>query len=515
MAGNVVRRLAGTLVRLMIAFVSVPLFTRLIGMSQWGLLALFQAAAAPLALLDLGTTPALVKLVSEAHGRNDEAGAARSIRAALLFNAVLLTVGGAALVLLAPWFAHSYFAIPEADVAAATRGFRLVAFSWGSGAALSFFSTVLVARQRYDEVLRSTTLAAGCSTGAGLAAAALTRDASWVLLGQACGTCAVAVFTWVRVHRLFPQFRGARGQLSELRPLLSFGVWQMTAQVGVLLSTWSDRYVLGAFFAPRVVGFYSLAQALHQQLYATFFDASDVLFPAVSHRQGMGDMAGARRVALLAGWTLTTAFGPAAVTLAVSGGDFIRLWISPEAADAATLVLRLLCAGAIASMAGVAPILFAMGTGTPQLPAPFTLVVGLVSASTALVLVPRIGLTGIGVAYLVANAVRWGFLLVLGRALFRHGGITAREYAIHVFAPPLTSLLALVPLVMLHHLVPHAPGWPGFVAEAAGVFAVAAAFQLLAGELLPGGSQRRRDVVESFRPVVVKLFAGRRASQRD
>jgi O-antigen/teichoic acid export membrane protein len=512
MAGNVIRRLLGTGLRLVVAFVSVPVYVHLIGMSQWGLLALFQAAAAPLALLDLGTSPALVKRVSEALGRNDEDGALRSVRAALLFNAGLLVAGSSVLLFLAPWFARSYFAIPEADVSVAMRGFRVVAFSWASGIVLGFFSTALVARQRYDEVLRASTLAMATSTGAGLAAAAATRDASWVLLGQSIGTVVAAAFAWHRVRRVFPRFPGGlRWEGAELRRLLAFGSWQTTANVGVLLATWSDRYVLGAFFAPRVVGFYSLAQSLYQQLYSVFFDAGDVLFPAVSHRQGMGELSSARRLALLAGWALTSAFGPAAVTLAVLGGDFVHVWISPEAADASRLVLRLLCAGAIASMAGVAPILFAMGTGRPQLPAPFTVVVGLVSAGISLVLVPRIGLAGIGIAFLAANAVRWGFLLVLGHALFRED-VSPREFFLHVFAPPLVSLGSLASLVALHDASTHTPGWGRFALEVVAVFLAAAALQVVAGEALPGGAARRRDVVGSFRPIVATFLARVRGS---
>lgn len=507
LAANVVRRLLGTVLRLLVAFVSVPVYVHLIGMSQWGLLALFGAAAAPLSLLDFGTTPALVKRVSEALGRNDEDGALRSIRAALCFNAGVLVVGATVLLSLAPWFARSYFAIPEADVSHATLGFRLVALSWAAGTILGFFSTALIARQRYDEVLRASTLAMATSTGAGLVAAAMTRDASWVLFGQTVGTVVAAAFAWHRVRTVFPRFPGRlRWEGAELRRLLGFGSWQTTANVGVLLATWSDRYVLGAFFTPRIVGFYSLAQSLYQQLYSVFFDAGDVLLPAVSHRQGMGELSAARRLALLAGWTLTTAFGPAAVTLAVVGQDFVRLWISSEAADASALVLRLLCAGAIAGMAGVAPILFAMGSGRPHLPAPFTVVVGLVSAGMTLVLAPRMGLPGVGVAFLTANAVRWVFLLVLGRALFRED-VSPGTFFLHVFAPPLLSLASLASLVMLHDALPHSPGWGGLALEVIGVFLAAAVLQVAAGEALPGGRARRRDVVESFRPVVGSFVA--------
>jgi hypothetical protein len=39
------------------------------------------------------------------------------------------------------------------------------------------------------------------------------------------------------------------------------------------------------------------------------------------------------------------------------------------------------------------------------------------------------------------------------------------------------------------------------------VLGVAAAVQIVIGELLPGGRERRRDVVASFRPVAARAYA--------
>jgi drug/metabolite transporter (DMT)-like permease len=128
------------------------------------------------------------------------------------------------------------------------------------------------------------------------------------------------------------------------------------------------------------------------------------------------------------------------------------------------------------------------------------------------VLVPRMGLPGIGVAFLAANAVRWGFLVVLGRALFREGA-SAWTFVVHVFAPPLVSFAVLASLVVLHDAFPHTPGWGAFAVEAIAVFFAAGALQLAVGEALPGGAARRRDVVQSFRPVAATLIARLRGAE--
>ncbi len=509
-AGNVVRRVAGTVLRVGLALVSVPIYTRMIGMSEWGMLMLFQAAAGPLSLLDLGVTPAMVKRVAEAHGRDDAKASARTVRAALSFSAIIVAIGAALLVGLAPWLARSVFVIPAADLGPAVLGFRIVALSWAATSAFTFAMNVLIANQRYDELLRASTVSVIAPTAIGLAAAAATRTASWTLLGQATGSWVAAAFAASRAAKLVPGIRVAPWDPGELGRLLRFGLWQATANVGVVLANWSDRFVLGGFVVPRVVGFYALAQALQQQVYAVFIEASDVLFPAVSHRQGTGEISAARRLALLAGWLLTTAFGPAAIALGVLGGDFLRLWISVEAAEQATTVLRLLCATAIAGLAAVAPVSYALGMGRSYWQAPFSIVVGIASLGTSLALVPNLGIRGVGIGLLSGALVRWGLLPFLWRSLFED--VTAREFFVNVLAPPLASLALLTGLSRVHDAVPHHPGWLAFLVETIAFVLLVAGLQVAIGEILPGGRHRRREVVGSFRPILdraLSLFGAR------
>jgi O-antigen/teichoic acid export membrane protein len=210
---------------------------------------------------------------------------------------------------------------------------------------------------------------------------------------------------------------------------------------------------------------------------------------------------------------LTSAFGPVAVTLAIVGGDFLGLWISPEAAREATSVLRLLCAAGIGGLAGVAPIFFAMGTGRSHWQAPFSLVVGLVLTAGSVALVPHFGLRGIGLAFALAVAVRCGLVMLLWRALFRPD-VSAVSFAIHIFAPASGALALLVAGVMAHDAIHHSPGWLALVVEGAAVFVTAALLQFGFGEALPNGRTRRRSVVESFRPVVVRAIERARGFER-
>ena len=101
--------------------------------------------------------------------------------------------------------------------------------------------------------------------------------------------------------------------------------------------------------------------------------------------------------------------------------------------------------------------------------------------------------------------MRWVLFVPLWHSLFRPD-VRAREFFLHVCAPPLVSLVLLGTLASGHDAIAHAPGWIPFMLEGFAVLAVVSAVQLAVGEALPGGRERRRDVARSFRPVAIRAW---------
>lgn len=502
-------RLAGVAARFTVAFLSVPVLTRALGMSQWGILALCQAAAAPLVLLDAGFGAASVKYVAQALGEDDRPGAVRVVHTTLLFNASVAAAGTAALALAAPWLATSAFAIPAEQVQGAIAGFRLIALGWFLGLVQSAWIGTLAAHQRYDELARLGGLAALLVAAAQVLAAWMTRDLVWVLAAQVVvSTLVVLLYRRAAARALPGAGSRPRWDWATFKRSARFGGWQAVATVGAMLSAWSDRYVLGALSPPKVVGQYAVAQSVYGQLYGTFGELGEVLFPAVSLRQGQGDLAGARRLTMLAGWTLTIAFGACAAVVAAVGGDFLHLWISPEVAREATGTLRLLCVAGIAGVAAIAPFHYVLGAGEPRWNAVSAPLLGVTVLAVSLVLVPRMGLPGVGYGLLCGTLLRWGLVALIWRAHFS-GDVPLRRFAVQVWAPALSGMAVLAVLVRVHDALGRSPSWPWLLVECAGGIAVATTAQLLAAEIFPGGAARRRDVVASFRPVVTAWLPGR------
>jgi O-antigen/teichoic acid export membrane protein len=505
LARNASWQLAATVARAAIGLLSVPVYTRMLGMSQWGLLALFQAAIAPLVLLDsLGM--ATVKFVAEAAARGDDEEVKRVFQTTLLFNVAVGAAGTLVLIASSRWLATSAFAIPPDDVPMAIAGFRVIAVSWGVSIVTDAYVALLVAYQQYGSTARLSVLSAALSVGLGLSVAVAGGDVVAVLLAQtvaAIGTLGLYLRT---ARRLVPGVASApRWDRVAFRRSFSFGLWQFTAMAGALLVTSADRYILGAFFVPAVVGIYAVANLLYAQLYTAFVELGEVLFPAVSHLEARGDLPSARRLALLVGWTLTTAFGICAAVLAVIGGDFIQLWISPEAGAQSQTTLRLLCIGGIAAVAAIAPFNYLLGVGNSRWDGISSVASGLVVVGTGVLLVPRYGLPAVGYGLIAGATLRWAFVAYIWRAHFA-ADVTARSFAAHVWSPAVISTAVAVGLAALHDRLARPVTWPWLLIEGGVTLALVTAVQLGVSEALPGGAERRRDVVVSFKPMLARLL---------
>ncbi len=495
LAWNALWRLARAVALALLSLLSVSVCARILGISQWGLLALFQAVLAPLGVLDLGIGTATVKFVAEAIGRRDPAEAKRVVHTTVVFNIATGLAGLGVLSLSARWLATFAFIIPPDQQATAILGFRLAGLSWLVNAFGNTYMGVVAAHQRYDrQALVAIVSSAAGAIGTIVAVLAGGGVVAVVVVQVIVNGTTALVWLW-SASQLLPAVASLpRPDAATFRRSFSFGIWQSVGMAGGLLAQWSDRYLLGVTFTAAVVGFYALARGLQNRLYAVFHDMGEVIFPAVSQRQGSGDLSGARESALRAGWTLSMLFGTATAVLGTLGGDFLGLWISAETAEAATGVLRLLCVEGLIGMAITGPYFYTLGTGRTQLLAASSVVTGLVVIAAGLPLVPRFGLAGVGYGMIAGAASQWIVLHVIWRRGFAED-VTLREFALHVYVPPLLFVATLVVLSAMHGAIAHRPSWPLLVLEAVVALPASAGLGFGLAELFPGGSARRRALV--------------------
>jgi len=494
---------------LALTIAAAPIQLRLLGETQYGLLALLMSIVAPLGVLDFGMSDATIKYLAESMGRGDADAAKRYAHSSLAFSGFVGLLGAVIIILLADWLVHSVFVIPSEHEAVARSGMRWVAVLWCFMQVRQTLMGVVTALQRYDVLATGTVLTQLSVIGIGL----------WVLLAQ--GTLAemlraqaIVAAVWALVWlgaawHLFPPLRlPLRMDLRSLRNTFSFGFWQMVNTLGGILSYQSQRWLLGILLPLRAVGYYNIGAQVVNMGYMASYKVGQVLFPEVSKMQGQGEEEGAARMAVNASWLLTTLSAMLFVPLVVLGHDLLRLYLSPSMADNATTTLRILAIGTAVGCVFAIPSFYLLGTGRSRWLAAMSLLYGLVTLGGCLVLIPTLGVIGAGWAMSGATIVHVVMLLVLWQRVLR-GWIPGWTYLASTFGPLIIAGGLAAGLVAWRDALSWEPGWVGMCLASAGLSVGVLMVLLLVDIVLPGGPERRellnRVVSSSWR------FVARRA----
>ena len=158
----------------------------------------------------------------------------------------------------------------------------------------------------------------------------------------------------------------------------------------------------------------------------------------------------------------------------------------------------MLCLTIPIGLSAIAPFYYLQGVGKTQWDAASSVLTGAIVGGVGLVLIPRLGLVGVGYGLLAAVLVRWVVMALVWSAHFR-GDVGLGTFAVHLWAPPVVSTLTLGALVRLHDALQPPRRWPWFAVGLLVATGLSALLHAVALELMPGGPARRRDVVASVR----------------
>jgi O-antigen/teichoic acid export membrane protein len=469
---------------------TLPWFLRLLGETQYGLLALVMSIVAPLGVLDFGMSDATVKYLAESIGRRDMEGAKRYAHSSLAFSALVGLLGAVVIIAVADPLVTGLFKIPAEHQDVARTSMQWVGVLWCFMQIRQTLMGVVTALQRYDVLAVGTVLTQGSVIGAGLWILMSGGHLAEMLRTQALVAAGFAALWCILAWRLFPPLRlPLRVDLHSLRKTFGFGFWQMVNTLGGILSYQSQRWLLGILLPVRTVGYYNIGSQVVNIGYMASYKVGQVLFPEVSHMQGRGDEGGAARLAVNASWLLTTLSAMIFVPLVVFAHDLLRLYLGMSMAENSTVVLRILAIGTAVGCTFAIPSFYLLGTGRSQWLAAMSLLYGVATLAGCLVLIPILGIAGAGWGMSAATVVHLGMLWVLWRRVLRVW-IPGGTYAASVFGPLVLAALFAAGLVVWRDALPWQPGWVGL-----GIGAVALSFCTLAALLLidvmlPGGQAR-------------------------
>lgn len=395
----------GRFINVGVWLVLTPFILERLGSTLYGLWMLVGSVIAYGSLLDFGISSAITKYVAEYRAKGQSIEAQQLIGTALVIYLGLGSIALAISLIIAPLFSRMFNVPPENH---ATAMWLVILAGVGTALAIPGNSTVAVLRglQRFDVlnllgVIGTLVLAAATVTVLLLGGGVITVAAT----GLAVNIIMLIPMIWT-IHRIAPDLRFGlvRGSRQMLSTVTSFGSSMFMLRIGGHLETKTDEIVIGAFLPVSSITPYNLARrlsALPQTLTEQFLT---LLLPLASKLHAENDQTRLRSLYIISTRLTLAIFMPVGVSLIFLAGPFLTVWVGPAFAEYAPLVFILSLAGMIDTTTWPAGSIL-QGMGLPRFSGVMSIVSGVSNLILSLILVQKIGLTGVALGTLLPTCI--------------------------------------------------------------------------------------------------------------
>ncbi len=427
-------------VRLAITFVVSPVVVHALGNLRYGAWELALGVIGYMGLLDLGLSPAIVRHVALAMGRDDTRQVARVFWTGLVVYAGLGLLAGAGTLALALrpslLFGNLVSGVPEARLLLALLALDLV---------VRFPGTAIVALwngiQRHV-VVNSADALLFVLQGA-LTLWIVPRTSSSPLLALAWIVVGITVMRYVLLAALLAFLHGglvgraSLGEPTALLPLLAFGGKSLLLRGATVLNRELVPIVIAHAVGLSSVVFFAIPGRLFDYARQLAYAIGGPLTAWFAHALGRGDREQLLRNWLRSARPLQGFLLGSAVTLAFLGEPFLARWMGTEISGRGAVVVRWFSLGLAFEALGVNAVRLLTASARHGRAALVQGGTGLVAVVLSWVFGSRHGLVGIVVPLVLLQVVRQGILLAMaGRELglhpWRYAGRTALVFALPV-----------------------------------------------------------------------------------
>jgi O-antigen/teichoic acid export membrane protein len=413
---NFLLNVAGTIVPLATALITIPIYIAHIGAARYGILSVAWILLGYLGFLDLGLSRASINALSRlSHGSAAERAAV--LVTALYMNLLLGLVGGL-VIYAASGFLLARFANLTPDLAAeAQAAIPWIACMLPVALVSGIGSGAIESRERFLAVNIFQTCGGVVGQVAPVVCAVLIGPSLTVVIPAAFFARLLSTaLIWVFVMWTERPINLRRFDRRKLREMLGFGAWvSVSSGINPLLETF-DQLLIGALLGPASIAHYSVPMTIATRSQVVAMALARTLFPRLS-RLAPKD---ARLLASRAVVTLAFGFGALCGPAIVLVGPFLRLWIGEEFASYATPVAKILLIGAWANGLAFMPYALLQGQGRPDLAAKIHIAEIFPFLGGLYFLIIHFGLPGAALAWTLRTVIDCFVMLWIGRCWTIH-----------------------------------------------------------------------------------------------
>jgi O-antigen/teichoic acid export membrane protein len=485
---------AGWLLPVLVALVATPHLLHALGAPRFGVWALCVLVASLLPTLDFGYGVAAVRDIA----RNQNALAQRALAAEVLTIGLVAAAIYAVLVVVARTLIARWLNFEEAVTAEEGSRLILLLAPWiALGCVNAALAAPARAKERFAALAVLGTISSASLWGFSVLLARGGAGLEALLVLGVAIQAAVAIVLCLMNRRITGHWPVPATRIATLTRSNHFA-WASFANSATSLATYhADKALVSAFVGPAAAGLYTVVSNIANKLLGLIASLAAVVYPRVAAQHGSGDDASTARLYALASriaMNVTLALATLGLVLA---DRFLRLWLGSVVTDELVLAFRLLIVAYVIASSAVVASNVLSGRGNARRGAVFAAAGGAITLTAGVLLIPRWGVAGAGVAALLGMSQAALFDAFVRRELkAAHPAVAAwgRPWLGWLMA---AALAASAAWVVVHFV----SGWGGFLlAAAAGVVAWAVVWfglgfalpeeRQIARQLLHGPMQR-------------------------
>ncbi|MBI5630340.1 MAG: oligosaccharide flippase family protein [Elusimicrobia bacterium] len=446
-------------------FFCVPYLVWRLGVEAYGLYILMHAAASYLLLLSLGCGTANMKYLAQFQAAGDRRGLSRVLAYSGGICALGAAAGSTGLFLGARFCAEKIFNLPAGSVEAGARILRCAAAAGLGLFGAQWASSALQGFQRFGAQNLLLFFQAGIFP---LAAVALVRAGgglSAVGLGYAAVQALAFLLgvllmipTW-RKFRAFPEGPGL-----GFKPFLSFALAGWLGSLAWIVTFHFDKILIARRLSLAELTLYGVPSGLLQRLQIVPAVISTVLIPMMSQEQGPEARETLARMYLRSVRLLLATVLPVLALLFALMPQFLGLWLGGDFAGPGVWPARILVLVQGFFILVYIPNSVVTSRGRPGYASAVTWAQALLSVTAWIILIPRLGLLGVALGSLLAQALPMAVYLAVVHREFL--GISLGRYGGEALSAPAASAAVLLAAVFPFHA--WATSWAKLVLLASG-----------------------------------------------
>ncbi len=451
---------AGWLLPVLVGLFATPLLLHQLGAPRFGVWAICVMLATVLPTLDLGFGVGATREI------------ARARRDTVLVHCICSELFGVAVLMGSLWWlAIALGATPISDwlnfeQAIAPSEARRVLLLVGPWVAIGLVNGALAALPRALEqfgvlALLGTLQSIALWVGAIALTAAGAELEQLMLLGVALQLTLLAALAFVH-YRTVGRWPVPVARFRVLGTTTRFSLASFSGVVASIATYHADKALVSAFLGPAAAGLYTAVSSVANKLLGLIAALAAVIYPRVSALHAEGDRPNVASLYATASRllvTLSIALGTIGITLAER---FLSLWLGPSVSPDLVVAFRLLIFAYVVASTSVVASNVLSGLGNARRGAWFASLGGAITVLAGLLLIPRLGLAGAGLAGALGMAQAIGFDTWVAHELRgqRHGEVKAprRPWLGWLLASLVTGLTVWLCMLVL-------PGWAGLLAS--------------------------------------------------